>query len=82
MEARILGHEEAEPALDMVGRRRRWLDPRQALTLTSYAETYSARARLTPRIRGKEIVRGKRRDGSTRTNTRPPRQCSPLGTHE
>ena len=27
MEARILGHEEAEPALDMVGRRRPWLDP-------------------------------------------------------
>ena len=27
MEARILGHEEAEPALDLVGRRHRWLDP-------------------------------------------------------
>ena len=27
MEARILGHEEAEPALEMVGRRHRWLDP-------------------------------------------------------
>ena len=27
MEARILGHEHADPALDMVGRRHRWLGP-------------------------------------------------------
>ena len=27
MEARILGHEDAGPALDMVGGRHRWLDP-------------------------------------------------------
>ena len=27
MEARILGHEKAEPALDIVGRRHPWLDP-------------------------------------------------------
>ena len=27
MEARILGHEEAEPALNLVGRRHRWLAP-------------------------------------------------------
>ena len=50
--------------------RRRW-DPRQASTLTSYAEAYSAWARLTPRIRGKEMVREKRRDGSTRVVVNP-----------
>ena len=27
MEAKILGHEHADPALDMVGGRHRWLDP-------------------------------------------------------
>ena len=27
MEARILGHEHAGPALDLVGRRHRWLAP-------------------------------------------------------
>ena len=30
MEARILGHEHADPALDIVGRRHRWLDPARA----------------------------------------------------